>query len=429
MKFYHKGVQPELIVEELKKFYGEDALLETCLKYAWSNKPDVRISAIMLLGLLRNERALHPLLEISQEEEFADDVRKALVFMGRSRPESLLPLFSVENAYYRRFLARVAGEVCSEIYTSRLIDYLHDEDGHVRALAAKALSMIGALEAVPYIKSLLQDPYEDVQEAAVEALSGLKEGLDIKEVISWLKEADPSLRRSSARLLGLLRAEEAVHELGFAVKDSEPSVRRAAVEALRSIGSTTNTDVKEAAKRYLIQALTDEVRDIRVASVYNLGSIAGDDVIPVMRSLLRDRDDFIKVAAIKVLARLKNPSSVEDLLRMLEEPNGFVRSSAIEALSNFPEERVMVAIMKGLDDIDMEIKRTAIEALRGYEPAEMRILPFLRSEEWVLRMAAVKALGASKNPLIRAELESLLDREEDASIKNLLMEFLNVKGV
>ncbi len=420
VKFYHKGVQPDLILNVLKDFYDDDTLFDICLKYAWSNKHDLRISAIMLLGLLKNERALQPLLEISQEEEYAEDVKKALVFMGKARPESLLPLFDLENAYYRRFIASVAGEVGSGLYSSKLIDYLSDEDGHVRAMAARSLSMIGDTRAVPYIKRLLQDPYEDVQEAACEALSILKEGIEINEVLSWLGAYDTSLRRNAARLLGLLKIGSAIHELGFTIKDSDASVRRAAVEALRRIGS-------EEAKRYLSMALTDEIRDIRVAAIYSLGSIGGPDISELMRSLLHDRDDFIKVAAIKVLGRLKDPSTLNDLISMLEEPNGFVRTSAIESLSVFKDTAAHEAIIRMLDDSDMEIKRTAIEALSGYEPAHRRLLQFLKSEEWILRMAAVKALGRSEDPLIRAELESLFDKEEDPSIKNMLTEILHVK--
>lgn len=421
VKFYHRGVQPELITDELRKVFNEDTIIDICLKYAWSNKHEVRISAIILLGLLRNERALQPLLEISQEEEYAEDVKKALVFIGRSRPESLLPLFGLENAYYRRFLASVAGEVGSELYSQKLIDYLDDEDGHVRAIAAKALAMIGELKSVPYIKGLLQDPYEDVQEAACEALSLLRDGIEIKEVLTWLGSTDPRLRRNGARLLGLLRERAATQELGFALKDSDPSVRRAAVEALRRIGS-------EEAKKYLTMALTDEIRDIRVAAIYSLGNIGGRDVCEIMLSLLHDRDEFIKVTAIKVLGRLKDPATLDDLIAMLDEPNGFVRTSAIESISKFKDARAMEVIMRMLEVHDMEIKRTAIEALSDYEPAYKKIVPFLRSEEWVLRSAAVNALRSSKDPSIRAELEALFDREEDISIKKMLMEILDVKG-
>lgn len=420
IKFYHAGIDPEIIVGELKRIYDEEHLFDICLRYAWSNKPDVRVSAIMLLGLLKNERALEPLLEISQEEEFAEDVRKAIVFMAKARPELLLQLFGVENAYYRRFLAHVAGEVGSDLYTEPMINYLSDEDGHVRAMAAKALSMIGDTRAVHYIKKLLQDPYEDVQEAAVEALAIFKEGLELDEIIKWLSSPEPSLRRNALRLLGLLKAKDAVDEIGFSIKDSDPSVRRAAVEALRRIGTV-------AAKRYLTVALTDEVRDIRIGAIYSLGSIGGDDVLDIMKSLLHDRDDFVKVAAIKMLGRLRGQSTLKDLIDALDDPNGFVKTTAIEALSNFKAPEAFEPIIKMLDDPDIEIKRTAIEALANYRPAASRILPFLRSEEWSLRMAAVKSLSTMPDPAIKSELEKLYDTEDDPFIRDMLLEILDVK--
>jgi hypothetical protein len=94
----------------------------------------VRISAILLLGLMKDEAAYGPLLDISHEEEFAEDVKKALIFIGRENPESLLKLFSTDNPHQLRFICGVA-EITSPVYydTFGTLKMTTDMSGMARA--------------------------------------------------------------------------------------------------------------------------------------------------------------------------------------------------------------------------------------------------------------------------------------------------------
>jgi len=55
-KMYHNGVEAERITGELRRILGDRAI-ELLLSYAWSKKREVRISAILLLGLMKDEAA------------------------------------------------------------------------------------------------------------------------------------------------------------------------------------------------------------------------------------------------------------------------------------------------------------------------------------------------------------------------------------
>jgi hypothetical protein len=105
-KFYQNGVDAAFITGEIRRILGDKAI-EVLLGHAWSNKREVRISAILLLGLMKDEAAYGPLLDISHEEEFAEDAKKALVFIGSGNPESLLKLFHTDNAHQLRFICDV----------------------------------------------------------------------------------------------------------------------------------------------------------------------------------------------------------------------------------------------------------------------------------------------------------------------------------
>ena len=253
----------------------------------------MRISAILLLGLMKDEAAYGPLLDISHEEEFAEDVKKALVFIGRDNPASLLKLFNTDNSHQLRFICDIAGEIVSPVYYDVLEAQLKNEDGHVRSIAARSISTLGNVKAVRKLMKLLTDPYEDVQEAAVYALGNLKRP-EIPGLVSLLKSEDHFLRRNIARLLGRIKAVDAVSDLGFALKDEKVTVRKAVVEALSAIGTPE-------AVRYLTYAFTDEDPDIRISATLSLGTIGGAGILDSLIILTADPDNFVRVSAARAL--------------------------------------------------------------------------------------------------------------------------------
>ncbi|MEJ2695902.1 MAG: HEAT repeat domain-containing protein [Candidatus Sulfobium sp.] len=306
-KFYHRGVEAGVITGEMKRLLEERAM-KLLIKHAWSKKREVRISAILLLGLMKDEAAYGPLLEISQEEGFSDDIKKALVFIGRDKPESLLGLFDVESVHQRRFMCEVTSSIVSPVYYDILEEMLGDQDGHVRSAAAVSIAKLDDPRAVDKLKKLLTDPYEDVQEAAVLALSNLGAALKKEEIIGLLRSEDPVLRRNSAHLLGKMKVSAAVEELGFALKDEDVRVRKAVVGALASIGT-------EDAVRYLIFALTDENPDVRISAVLSLGLTGGEGVLDSLVILTSDNDSYVRAAAAKSLGMMSEDESMPEIAR------------------------------------------------------------------------------------------------------------------
>lgn len=416
-KYYHNGVSADLITTEMKRILG-DQVLDLMITFAWSNKKEVRISAILLLGLMKDEAAFTPLLDISHEEEFADDVKKALIFIGKNKPAALLSLFNTDNPQRKRFICEVAEQIASPEYFDILEKMLSDEDGHVRSIAAVGISRLRDMSILAKLKKLLVDSYEDVQEAAVEALFNLKEGLQTDELMMMLKDNNPSLRKNAARLLGKMEITLAIEALGFALKDDNVSVRKAVIEALSSIGTAD-------AVRYLRYALTDENPDIRIAAALSLGAIGGSDTMESLTILATDPDDAVRVAAAKALGMLGDSGAVKTLLTLLHDSNGFVVTTAIEALSFIGGEDAKYSIINMLDSDDIEVRRTAVKSLEVFEGVDQKLVPFLKDPDWATRIAAVRVLGANLSEGVRDELERHLDTEEDPTVIKAVEEILS----
>jgi len=417
-ELYRRGVEGDLIAGEIRKTLGVGAVQQLAA-FAGSEKPQQRLSAVVLLGLMKDQTAYEPLLRVAEEEELADEVRNAFVCIGRERPESLLRLFETDNPYRMRFLCSVADIILSPVYFGVLVGLLTHNDGHVRSSAALSVSKLSDVRAVDGLKRLLSDPYEDVQEAAVSALANLSWGVKPEDILNLLKDKNASVRRNAALLLGKTKAGGAVEDLGFALKDEDVKVRKAVIQALSAIGT-------DEAVRYLSHALTDENADVRISSILSLGVSGGPGVLDSLAILSSDPDNSVRVAAAKSLGLLRQERAVETLIGLLDDVNGFVVATAIESLAAVGGEDAKRAITSMLSSEDEEIRRTAITALAVFTDTEERIIPFLGDRDWATRAAAARALQGKTGDRVGRELRKLLEAEEDPAVIKAVEESMRV---
>ncbi len=415
---YQNGAAEEKIAGALRDAFGERAI-DILLRLASTGRKSSRPPAILFLGLLRDERALSPLLDIGSDEVHAEEVRKALVYIGKEKPEVLLPLFDRDYPYMRRFICEVAAEVASPVYFDIMVRELGDEDGHVRAIATHALANIGDARAISHLFKLLADEYEDVQEAVIGALGRLQEYIELQDVMKLLESKNPVLRRNAALLLGEMGTEAVVKPLSFAQKDESVEVRKAVVSALSKLRS-------EESSRCITKALTDEDPEIRASAALNLGVAGASQFVEPLCLLLKDAEDMVKVSAARALGNISSQKAMPSLMELLGDHNGFVVTAAIDALGKIGGNDAREAILGMLSSEDAEVKRTAISSLAGFRDVEFKIIPFLYDDDWASRMAAVVALGGRSDENVRKELEKLYDLEQDTVVRKTIEKYLNV---
>ncbi|MEE9524388.1 MAG: HEAT repeat domain-containing protein [Thermodesulfovibrionales bacterium] len=416
-EFYKKGISEEIIVNKIKEHLGDNAF-DILLKFAWSSKSDIRLSAILLLGILKDFKAVQPLLDMSSEEDFRHEIKRALVFIGREIPDHIIGLFDTLNITQRRFITEVAVEIQRTEFSGLFEEFLKDGDGHVRALAVEGLAGIGDIEMASKILPLLSDPFMDVQEAAVEALVVLKDGIDVDFLLSGLSDKNARIRRNCSLTLGKTNAIKSVDSIGFLVKDHEVEVRKAAVSALSMINDPGNI-------RYMMIALTDEISDIRIAAAYALGSVCTEEATEALILLLSDPDEAVRVAAAKALGVVSDGRAFKSLKKSLSDKNGFVVAAAIEALGNMKTDDAKEAIISMLSSRDDEIKRTAISSLVNFMDVQEIIIPFLRDPDWATRKIAADVLGKQTDPSVTEILEEIYDDETDPTVRSTIREALN----
>ncbi|MGE5892878.1 MAG: HEAT repeat domain-containing protein [bacterium] len=410
--FYRQGVSEAVIADKFRRHLGDRAF-DLLMEFVWSTRADVRLSAILLLGILKDSRAVKPLLSMSGEDEFRDEIRRALIFIGRDNPRYILELFGDLTIIQKRFLAGVAAQIQNPAFLDLFCSLLKDEDGHVRALAARGIGGIGDPATARSLMGLMSDPFVDVQEAALEALAALPGGVDRDEVIAGLSDRRPDVRKNAAFLLGKIGDPRSVHAIGFVMKDPDVSVRKAAVQSFSLINDPLLT-------KYLMVALTDEIPAIRIEAAYALGKVHTPESTDALILLLSDPDELVRVAAAKAIGIHSDEKAADMLIRVLTDENGFVVTAALETLGTIRTGKSRDAIIRMLSSGDDEIRRTAISALAGFSGIVDHVKPFLRDPDWATRRIAVETIGKQAQGPTLSLLEEVYDLEEDPTVKKMI---------
>ena len=123
----------------------------------------IRTFVIQVLGKIKDERVLDPLMAQLRNEEFKDVGTKALVEVGLPAVERLMAVLNDKDKNVRKHAVMALGEIGVTEAIDPLIDATKDEDWTVRLQAIAALDLIGDERGKPAIKALMKDPDFAVQ--------------------------------------------------------------------------------------------------------------------------------------------------------------------------------------------------------------------------------------------------------------------------
>ena len=118
----------------------------------------IRTFVIQVLGKIKDERVLDPLMLQLRNEEFKDIATKALIEVGLPAVERLMAVLNDKDKNVRKHAVIVLGEIGVSEAIEPLIDATRDEDWMVRLQAIAALDLIGDDRGKPAIKALTKDP-------------------------------------------------------------------------------------------------------------------------------------------------------------------------------------------------------------------------------------------------------------------------------
>jgi len=259
----------------------------------------------------------------------------------------------------------VAARLIAEL--ERLIDESSDE---VRFFAQECLDFVR--EQMP--ESAVAAPAQAPSAAPVSEPASASAGLESREtVLAFLSRGVGDPQKAAAALAALakvVRAEDTALVRKY-LRHKAPTVRVQATATIAAAGD------ERLILESLLPYLNDRVPEVRDAVMKAIRSIDHQRLMTVIETMLRSMQINVKVAAVYILAHLQGDEVVRLLGVAARDQHEEVRSRVVDALHGRRGKEVLV-ILKGLvNDMDIDV---AEKALKIYEK--------LKFEEGILNSSA-----------------------------------------
>ncbi len=328
---------------------------------------------------------------------------------------------------------------------------LADTSPAVRASAASALASLGNDEAPPVLVAHLDDPEPNVQLVVIRALARIGSSSAVVPLMGAAQSEDDRVREAALRALGSIGAAEALPALTGALTDARPAVRAAAVRAIERVGP--------AAALTALVALLEREQDegVRVTAFDALATVggptaletliealrtvdgshweqrrlvqalsgAGEEVVPAVRRCVEHAvDSPTALRCAQALVALGD-SSAGDILIAAADAGVISSAAVLTALPQPGTPRSLSYALRRVEDPDRGVRLEALRAVtrmldsasregRAVEPLRQALHAAHSTEE---RIAAIGALGRTRDPRATVELVPLLGVDVPSSIR------------
>ena len=291
-----------------------------------------------------------------------------------------------------------------------LVGMLKDPTADVRSSARLALVKIGP-EAMVALKRALRERDPELSEEVDMCLKQMK-----RMANDGLKAEDWRERVKAVNALGKMinpAQKSEINNLGLTLNDNHKEVRLAVLEALISIASS---DVIP----FLKQALEDREEEIREKAMNAL-----DKIRQGLLAKLENEDLRVRVDAVRSLGLIGNEKDIEKLKSRLLDESISVREEAVKAVSSIGGEKVIDVLMKALNDKAEWVSKQAAEALSeigesAIEPLGEKLLNGTNLE----RLLAAETLGMMKIAQAAVPLREAEKKETDRKVRQAIISAL-----
>ena len=384
---------------------------------------DVKLACAEALGRLRDRDATVEMCELLADvDEWASPrLAQILAELGEPALDPLLATLDKSASLNARVWAvQILGRIGDHRSTWPIIERLHDRAESLRLSACNALAALRDARAVPpLIDVVLRDPIAAVRAQAARALGELGDDRALPLLISSLGDPDYWMR---------FRALEAIEALSpidtsaieAALADANPEVRRRAVLALDRMGRlekpfndlTADDDAAsaEAEQRLiavgraglserLVRYLSAPEARMRARIARVLGQVGEPRHADALIGALGDAEPTVVLEVIAALGELVVPAAAGPLIERLAAPDRAVRRAAAAALRRF-EPSALAAHLERLSklaaDPSDDVRVVALEAIAAVRDAAATgiLVEALRDRYVDARLTAARALGA-----------------------------------
>ncbi len=200
---------------------------------------------------------------------------------------------------------------------------------------------------------------------AFEALGKISDPGAEKVLIQGLKSRDFLLRAYAAQALGRINSKDAVPWLKMAAGDRNYLTKIFATKALVQLGQVSY-------EKKLLNFLNEELPEVRVITVEQLGDLGNRYLFLLVRALLEDKNDIVRIKAIEQLGKNRFNPALVYIKEASRDKNPMVRQAACVALGKIGSEESTVLLNLRLSDPDIYVRAAAKAALSAITAAKSK---------------------------------------------------------
>ena len=245
--------------------------------------------------------------------------------------------------------------ICDPRSTDLLVSVLRGgtDDGEVRARSARALSVIGGSKAVLALADSLGDLDLKVRTSVISGLQRMGDPA-VPAVLATMGSGPKAVREAGAQALERIDSQSAASALTKLIADADPAVR---ASAARGLGIQTANPQPG----MLIPVLSDSAGDVADAATDSLAGMGAKAIPTLISALKASGTEVSKYRVAEALARIGSPA-VPSLLASLNGDVGLRRWAAY-ALGRTGDPRARPALEKLVNASDKDLAWVANRAL------------------------------------------------------------------
>ena len=382
--------------------------------------PIIRARACYALGLIAPEGASAYIAELLDDPE--DNIRMEAVFtLGLLRDslytDELVKLYNDPVSEIRRQAIISSGKMGGAYADSVLNQLTYDTIPEVRAWACEGLWRAGAIKYVDRIGELATDSAQDVEIAAIYALSRLAEPSTAGKLRFRLRDTIPEIRMFAARGLAMMYDSSALTDLSYALSiDKDWRVKASILGAIDRISS-----------RIIAKALLNLIAEEQhpLVAALALDVIADLDIkylVPRMKPLLKSEYEHVRGEAIIAVARLEGEKFLGQILRELPGYDWLPKTRAAEALGYIDNPKSINELVELFEDKDHRVRTAALTNLAKLEFKDLEkiLKAALKDDDWAVSATAVDLIAQQKLDKFYSKIIDLYNdagRDEGADLR------------
>jgi len=328
------------------------------------------------------------------------------------------------------YVNRGSEEEEREMFALALIESLEEtQDDEVKAFLIRQLQITGRAESVKHLSQFLMD--EKLCEPATQALLAIATPASEKSLLKSLKKVSAGNKATIIKALGELRSRAAVKRIIKYTESEDESLRQVALYALANIGDPHSEKILDS-----VSVTAPTYERVKAPSLYLLfaqhlaESGSNETCVRICRKMIENytapQESHIQSSALSILVSVLGENAFNDLLAALHSPNKEFRWRALELANTIEGKEATAVWIRKMEDVSSEVQAEIIAmlGLRGDVTALPVVLKNLKSEEKLIRMAAIPAVAQLGELEVLEDLMRCLETDQEAEtrlVKQALM--------